>query len=130
MNKQRKKIIIGIQLFIALIFIVGADWTPEKIHQFFHNYFADIILPFGLYFLLMLIEDRFSFLRTWSGKVISVFLLASASEILQYFGIYALARVFDPIDFMMYASGVLLAALVDIKLVSRCYPEKYRTNRS
>jgi len=101
----------------------------ENVHRFFHNYFADIAIPFGYYFLLSLIEDSFSFLRPWHNKALAVFLLVSTSEILQYFGIYALASVFDPIDIVMYAGGVLLAALVDIKVISKYYLALHTTNR-
>ena len=116
---KKKIIVVGIELFIALIFIIGADWADEKVHAFFHSYFADIALPFGFYFLLILVEERQKVLRPWYIKTLAVFMLASTSEILQYFGVYALARVFDPLDFAMYAAGVLLAALIDTQVISR-----------
>jgi hypothetical protein len=123
-NEEKKKIIvIGIELFIALIFVVGADWASENVHRFFHSYFADIALPFGFYFLLTLIEDKYFFLRSWYGKALAVFLLASTSEILQFFGIYGLANVFDPFDFVAYASGAIFAVFVDIQIISKYYPE-------
>lgn len=128
-NDKKVKIIIGIELFIALIFVIGAEWAGESIHKFFHNYFADIALPFGFYFLFILNENKFSFLRPWRNKALVVFLLVSTSEMLQYFGIYALARVFDPIDFVMYVCGVLLAAYVDIGLISKYYPNLHITNK-
>ncbi|HRY52691.1 MAG TPA: hypothetical protein P5089_02460 [Candidatus Portnoybacteria bacterium] len=131
MKIDRKKItiIVGIELSLALIFFIGADWASESVHRFFHSYFADIALPFGFYFLLIPNEDTFLFLRPWHNKALSVFLLVSTSEMLQYFGIYALATVFDPIDFVMYAGGVLLAALVDTKLISKYYPAMHLANR-
>ena len=129
MDIRKKTIVIGLELFIALIFFIGADWAGQSVHRFFHSYFADIALPFGFYFLLILIEDNFSFLRLWHNKALAIFLLVSTSEILQYFGIYALASVFDPIDFMMYASGLLLAALVDIGVILKYYPALHTTNR-
>ncbi|MCL5010994.1 MAG: hypothetical protein M1127_02180 [Patescibacteria group bacterium] len=131
MKIDRKKItiVVGIELALALIFFIGADWASESVHSFFHSYFADITLPFGFYFLLTLNEDSFSFLRPWHNKALAIFLLVSTSEILQYFGIYALATVFDPIDFVTYAGGVLLAALVDTKLISKYYPAMHLTNR-
>jgi len=124
MKIDRKKItiVIGIELTLALIFFIGADWASENVQRFFHSYFADIALPFGFYFLLIPNENTFLFLRPWHNKALVIFLLVSISEILQYFGIYALATVFDPTDFVMYAGGVLLAALVDIKLISKHYP--------
>lgn len=126
---KKVKIVIGIELFIALIFFIGADWAGEGVHRFFHNYFADIAIPFGYYFLLFLIEDKFSFLRPWPNKALVVFLLVSISEMLQYFGIYALARVFDSIDFVMYASGILMAAFVDTRVISKYYAGLHETNR-
>lgn len=131
MKIYRKKItiVVGIELALALIFFIGADWASESVHRFFHSYFADIALPFGFYFLLIPNEDTFSFLRPWHNKALAVFLLVSTSEILQYFGIYALATVFDPIDFIMYAGGVSLAAFVDIRVISKYYPAMHLTNR-
>lgn len=128
-NKRKNVIVVGIELTLAICFFIGADWASESIHRFFHSYFADIALPFGFYFLLILNEDVFLFLRTWHNKALVVFMLASTSEIFQYFGIYALAIVFDPIDFVMYAGGVLLAALVDIRLISKYYPVLHVTHR-
>ena len=108
---------------------MGAEWAGKSIRKFFHNYFADIALPFGFYFLLILNENKFPFLLQWYNKAAAVFLLVSTSEILQYFGIYALATIFDPIDFVMYASGVLFAAFVDIKLISKYYTSLHTPNK-
>ena len=124
-DTRRKMIIVAIELFIALLVFTGADWAGDSFHRLFHSYFADVALPFGLYFMLILIEDQHRVLRPWHGKALAIFLLAATSEILQYFGVYALARVFDPLDFVMYATGVLLAALVDTQMISRYYREMH-----
>jgi len=58
-------------------------------------------------------EDKFRPLKKWYVKAGGVFLLCALSEILQYFGIYALATVFDPWDLVMYAAGVLSAEFLD-----------------
>lgn len=121
-DRKKLKIVISIEICIALIFFIGADWAPDNIHRFFHSYFADIALPFGFYFLFIPNEDKFPFLRPWHRKALAVFLLVSISEVLQYFGVYALAIIFDPLDFAMYASGALLAAFIDIKVISKFYP--------
>ena len=126
-DSKKVAIVVGVELFIALIFFIGADWAGESVHRFFHSYFADIALPFGFYFLLILTEDRCRFFRTWHSKTLAVFAFAATSEVLQYFGIYALARTFDPFDFVMYANGVLLAALLDKQVISRCYPAIHET---
>jgi len=42
-----------------------------------------------------------------------VFGIASLMEITQLFGVPILGRTFDPLDFIMYAIGVTLAAILD-----------------
>lgn len=118
----KKTVVVLTLLNIASLFVIGADWASESIRQFYHSYFADIAIPFGFYFLLALVEDKFKQLRKWYSKSVCIFSLCAISETLQYFGIYALARVFDPMDYLMYALGALLAAFTDriifIKLIS------------
>ena len=62
-NGKKIAIVSGIEFFIAIIFFVGADWTSDPVHLFFHAYFADIAIPFSFYFLLVMPEDNLSFLR-------------------------------------------------------------------
>lgn len=119
--KQKKIVVVITQLIIACMFVIGADWASDKIHRFFHSYFADIAIPFGFYLLLVLLEDRSKLLKKWYVKAAVVFILCSISEILQFFNIYALAIVFDPWDFAMYALGVVLAAIVDKIIFNRVF---------
>jgi hypothetical protein len=111
--RNKKTIVVITLLIIASIFVIGADWASETAHQFFHSYFADIAIPFGFYLLLVLLEERNKIIKKWYIKAGVVFVLCTLSETLQYFGVYALARVFDPLDYVMYALGVVLAAFVD-----------------
>lgn len=111
--KNKKIIVVITLLIIASIFLIGADWASETTHQLFHSYFADIAIPFGYYLLLTLLEDRYKLIQKWYIKAGAVFVLCALSETLQYFGVYALATVFDPLDYVMYALGVVLAVFVD-----------------
>ena len=120
MNNKRLVVVITL-LIIAGLFIIGADWASENIHRFFHNYFADIAIPFGYYLLLVLLEDKYKLIRKWYIKAVAIYTLCSLSETLQYFGIYALAIVFDPFDYLMYALGVLLAAFTDRIIFKRLF---------
>jgi hypothetical protein len=117
--KNKKTIVVITLLFIASIFVIGADWASETLHQLFHSYFADIAIPFGFYFLLVLLEERYTLIKKWYIKVGAVFFLCTLSETLQYFGVYALARVFDPLDYVMYALGAVLAAFTDRVIFKR-----------
>lgn len=119
--KSKKAIVLFIMLLIASLFLIGADWAGPATNRLFHFYFADIAIPFGYYFLLFLVEEKFEILKKWYVKAAAIFLLCSLSETLQYFGIYALARVFDPLDYLMYAIGVLSAAFFDRILFKRIF---------
>lgn len=116
---KKVRLVVLIQIVIALFFVIGAGWAGEDVDILFHSYFADIFLPFGFYFLLFMAGDKSRFFDMWWKRVIAVFTLVSISETLQYFGIYALAIVFDPIDYVMYGVGVLLAAFIDRKIFTK-----------
>jgi hypothetical protein len=117
----KKLVVVIIMLLIAAVFVIGADGAGPTVRLFFKSYFADIAIPFGYYFLLVLVEDQIRPLQKWFVKAIAIFALCSLSETLQYFGIYALASVFDPLDFVMYAIGVALAAFVDRIIFTRLF---------
>ena len=109
------------QLFIAVFFILGADKTNRSLYILYQSYFADIFIPFGFYFLLSLGAAESKYSNTWWKKALAIFALCTISEILQYFGIFALAMIFDPVDIVMYGIGVLLASIVDRKVFTRMF---------
>jgi hypothetical protein len=114
-------LVVLMQLIIASIFIVGARWASRPVYLFFQSYFADIIIPFAFYFLLTMQGDETRFLNSWWKRGLAILALTFTSETLQYFGIYALASVFDPLDYAMYVFGVSLAAFVDRKIFTRIF---------
>jgi hypothetical protein len=119
--KNKKTIIVIALLIIASLFFIGAEWASETTHRLFHSYFADISIPFGYYLLLILLEDKYKPFEKWYVRAGAIFILCALSETLQYFDIYALARVFDPMDYVMYAFGVLLAVFADRILFKRMF---------
>jgi hypothetical protein len=118
---NKKTIVVVTMLVIAVIFIIGADWAGEKAIRLFHRYFADIAIPFGYYLLLALIEEKYKFFKNWYIKAGAFFVLCSLSETPQYFGVYALATVFDPFDYIMYALGVDLGVFFDRIIFKRMF---------
>jgi len=121
MNKENKKkiFVVGLQLAIAVSLVLGSKLTNQPLRILYYSYYADFFLPFGFYFLLSLKGAESKYFNTWRKKALAVFVLCTTSEILQYFGIFALARVFDPIDIVMYGVGVLLAALIDREIFAK-----------
>jgi hypothetical protein len=114
---RKKILIIGIMIPIALIhFFTGSNYKgpyPELVN----GYLLDILVPFGFYFLLCL--NEFAPLRPWIVKSILVFGVASFVELAQFLGVPIFGRTFDPVDFIMYGIGVILAAILDTIVLSR-----------
>jgi hypothetical protein len=123
MKIKNKKVIlvVFVQLVIAFFFVIGARWASRPVYIFYQSYFADIAIPLGFYFLLAIKGDESKYLNVWWKRVLAVFALTATSETLQYFGVFALARVFDPMDYLMYIIGVLLAAFVDRKIFTKAF---------
>ncbi|NND80486.1 MAG: hypothetical protein HKN53_11345 [Maribacter sp.] len=119
--KNKKAIIVLTLLIIASLFFIGAEWAGKTAHRLFHSYFADIAIPFGYYLLLVLLEEKYKPFKKWFIKAGAVFTLCALSETLQYFDYYALASVFDPMDYVLYAIGVLLAVFADRILFKRMF---------
>ena len=116
-------VIIIIMLIIALMHIIGPFRQQSGTwHDLYYSYFSDLVMPFGFYFLLVNAELNIPFLRVWWIKAGGLFLLTLTAELLQYDGIYALGTVFDPMDIVMYASGILLALFFDRLIFPTVFP--------
>jgi hypothetical protein len=121
--KARTAVIVSTLLLIALVhFFRAGSYLQGTLFTLYYSYFSDIVVPFGMYFLFCLSDVRMRFLRDWRVKAILVFGIASSTEVMQAFGVPLLGRTFDPLDFVMFGGGVLLAALVDRFLFSRLLP--------
>ena len=119
---KRKLFVVVMQLLLAFLLVAARDWTSGSSRVFYQSYFADLLIPFSFYFLLTLVADLQKQLGKWWVRALLVFGLCALSETLQYFGVYALATVFDPLDYVMYGAGVLTAVAVDRLLFTRLLP--------
>lgn len=120
-NKGRKKAVaIGILVVVALIHIFRlGSHLPHAWQEYYYGYFSDMAIPFAVYFLLCLSDDQIPLIGSWRAKAGIVFGVACLVEILQGLGVPLFGRTFDPLDFLMFAVGVLLAALLDRALFGR-----------
>ncbi len=118
----RTAVVVVLELVVASIHIfrVGT-YLDGTLFTLYYSYFSDIIVPFGMYFLLCLNDVSLLFLRDWRVKTLLVFAVASLTEILQAFGVPLLGLTFDPLDFVMFGVGTLLAAFVDRVLLARAF---------
>ena len=86
----RTALVVSIMLVIALVhlFRVGT-YLQGSLFTLYYSYFSDIVIPFGMYFLLCLEDVYIRFLRDWRVKALLVFGVASSTEVMQAFGIPA-----------------------------------------
>ena len=115
-------LILFIMFSIAMLHVVGpVRETAGVWHDLYYSYFSDLVLPFGFYFLLCQTETKLPVLRRWWVKAGLIFGAAFTAEVLQFFGVYALGVTFDPLDVVMYATGALLAVIVERGVFSRLF---------
>lgn len=122
--------IIGRTVVVAVIMLIIASIHAIRVGSYLdgrwftlcYSYFSDIIVPFGMYFLLCLNEVGFRFLRDWRVKAGVVFGISSLTELGQAVGIPLLGLTFDPLDFVMFVVGVSFAVVVDRVLFERVFP--------
>jgi hypothetical protein len=120
-SRDRRKTVVVVCLVvpIALLhFFTGSAYRGPW-PEFVNGYLLDILVPFAFYFLLVLPETPL--LRLWPVKASLVFGAGACVEIAQYFGAPILGQTFDPLDFVMYGLGVVLAALLDTVVFPRVF---------
>jgi len=122
-GRSRTAIVIGMVVVIALahLFRIGT-YLHGTSFKLYYAYFSDVVVPFGMYLLLCVRDDRVPLLGSWRVKALLVFGAASFAEVMQGFGVPVLGRTFDPLDFAMFGAGVALAVVVDRLLLARLFP--------
>ena len=115
----KKVVVISIVIPVALLhFLTGSNYRGPY-PAFVNGYLIDILLPLSFYFLLCLVE--LPLLRSWVVKSVLVFGAAGSVELAQFFGVPVFGRTYDPVDFVMYGAGVLLAAILDTAVFPRLF---------
>ena len=120
-KRSRKKSLVAVSVMIpvALLHFVTGSAYKGPYPEFVNGYLIDILLPFALFFLLCPQDAIFPFLRPWFVKGLPVFAIGFSVEVAQFYGVPIFGRTFDPLDFVMYGIGVMLAAIIDTTALSR-----------
>lgn len=112
----------ALRLAVAVLVVVGVaaihalrvgSYLRGTAYQLYYSYASDILIPFAMYFVLCLNERHVGVLADWRVKALVVLAAASGAEVLQGLGVPILGRTFDPLDFVMFGIGVLVAVTVD-----------------
>ena len=112
----RKQAVVAIAVAVALLHFAAGPGYRGPMRAFVRGYLIDILLPFAMYLLLSLVErPRLSRLIR-AAAVVGV---GVTVEVLQFFGVPVFGRTFDPLDFAMYAGGVLAAVVFERWVLSK-----------
>jgi glycopeptide antibiotics resistance protein len=113
-------VIVVIALLVAIIHLVkGGRYWGGPFALFWNGYMFNVIVPFGFYFLLCLID--FSPFKYCIFKGILVLGAASCVEIAQFYGVHIFGSTFDPVDIVMSAIGIIIAIVFDKILFPRIF---------
>jgi glycopeptide antibiotics resistance protein len=110
-NNRKKILVVVIAVSVALLHFVTGDDYNGPFPVFVNGYMIDLLLPLSAYFLLCMVEAPL--FQSWMVKSAIIFGFGLSVEIAQYFGFHLLGSTYDPLDILMYALGVLLAAFLD-----------------
>lgn len=116
---QKRIVVVAIMIPIALLHFVTGSHYGGPFPLFVNGYLIDILLPFGFYFLLCLIDQ--AILESWIVKALLIFSATFFVEMAQYKGIPLLGHTFDPLDILMYGLGIFLAVLCDQLIFPRLF---------
>jgi hypothetical protein len=108
---RRKAVVICMMVIIAGMHFVTGPQYRGPFPGFVNGYLMDILVPLGFYFLLTLVD--LPLIRLWIFRAVMVLVAASCVEIAQSLGIEIFGSYYDPLDFVMYAIGVVVAAVLD-----------------
>lgn len=105
-------------MFVGLLhFLISPDYHG-KYETFIKGYVIDILLPMNLYLLLQVsLRRMISKARSRIFGALITFILGIAVEFLQWHDIHILGTTFDPLDIVMYGSGIFLGILIDLLLL-------------
>jgi hypothetical protein len=113
----RKVVVVVIAVLVGLLHFLTGPHYRGPFPTFVNGYLIDILLPFAMYLVLGIAE--LPILRSGIARGLCVFAVGAITETLQYFGVPIFGQTFDPLDYVMFAVGILLAALFERIVLSR-----------
>ncbi len=124
-SKKSTYLIVAIALFVGLLhFVTGPDYHgPFK--NFVQGYLIDLLLPLNLYLLLQLsLRKKLSVSYSRIIAAVATFLFGVFVELMQLNNIHLFGSTYDPLDILMYATGVGLGLLLDLTIINKLENEE------
>jgi hypothetical protein len=119
---NRKVIVVLIALGVGLLHFVTGPRYRGPLPVFVNGYMIDILLPFAM-FLVLGVADH-PILQNRAVRGVSVFAVGAVTETLQYLGVPIFGQTFDRLDYVMFATGIGLAAVFEQVILTRVAPRR------
>ncbi|HSV85487.1 MAG TPA: hypothetical protein VLH85_02860 [Levilinea sp.] len=114
---NRKTIVVFISVAVGLLHFLTGPGYGGPWPVFVNGYMIDILLPCAMYLVLGIIEGPFQLNGAARGAL--VFAAGAVSETLQFFNVPIFGQTFDPLDYLMFAAGILLGIVFERFVLSR-----------
>jgi hypothetical protein len=114
---RRKFIVVCFALGVGALHFVTGPGYHGPFRVFVNSYLIDILLPTAMFLLLGV--SQIPGLNTAVRRGLIVFAVGAGTETLQWTGVEIFGRIFDPLDYLMYASGILLGWILERTALSR-----------
>jgi hypothetical protein len=117
MHHIQKLIVVVICLVVGGLHFVTGPGYRGPFPTFVNGYLIDLVLPFAMCLLLGIQELKV--LRGRTVRFALIFGVGFLTESLQYFGVPIFGRTFDPLDYLMFATGVAGAFVFEWAVLSQ-----------
>lgn len=119
-SKKSTYLIIVLSLFVGLLHFVTGPGYQGIFKHFVQGYLIDLLLPLNLYLLFQLsLRKKISVSYSRMIAAVAVFSFGVFVELMQLNNIHLFGSTYDPLDILMYATGVGLGILLDLTIITR-----------
>lgn len=119
-SKKSTYLIIVLSLFVGLLHFVTGPGYQGIFKHFVQGYLIDLLLPLNLYLLFQLsLRKKISVSYSRMIAAVAVFSFGVFVELMQLNNIHLFGSTYDPLDMLMYATGVGLGILLDLTIITR-----------
>ncbi len=124
-SKKSTYLIVVLSLFVGLLHFLTGPGYSGIFKPFVQGYLIDLLLPLNLYLLLQLsLRKKISVYYSRIIAAVATFSFGVFVELMQLNNIHLFGSTYDPMDILMYATGVGLGLLLDLTIINKLENEE------
>lgn len=124
-SKKSTYLIVALSLFVGLLHFLTGPGYHGPFKNFVQGYLIDLLLPLNLYLLLQhSLRKKLSVYYSRMIAAVATFSFGVFVELMQLNNIHLFGSTYDPLDMLMYATGVVLGLLLDLTIINKLENEE------